>query len=277
LVLLRPIDKLVGAKFANGSFVRMFNDSGSSVRNGFFAYESKFKGGTQIIKKDINNDGAVEIVVAGAGKITVYAANGDDMGGFSPYGEKYKGDVNFDLVDADNDGAVEVVTGPGKGLAPQVKIFNLAGQMLNTGFLAYAKTFTAGVNVAVGDIDGNGTQEIVTGAGAGGGPQVRIFSMSGKLINPGFFAYGSTWRTGVNVALGDVNGDGRDEIITGPGVKGWPQIKVFNKKGEIVGAPFFAFADYLRDGVKVAAMDIDDNGRAEIIATTTNVFTLAGF
>ncbi|MFH0815175.1 MAG: putative glycoside hydrolase [Candidatus Falkowbacteria bacterium] len=276
LVLLRPIDKLTNAVFSNGSFARILNGTGQSVRNGFFAYESKFKGGTQMIKKDVNGDGQLEMVVADLGKINIFAANGDDMGGFWPYSDKYKGTINFALVDVDKNGTMEIVTGPGKGVGPHIKIFNLSGKMLNPGFMAYAQSVKTGVTVAVGDIDGNGANEIITGAGFGGGPHVRIFNLDGQLINPGFFAYSSKSRTGVNVAVGDINGDGRDEIITGSGVGAAPQIKIFDKRGAVINS-FYAFSETLRDGVKVAAVDVDGDKTDEIIALTTNVFTLSAF
>ncbi|MBY0513648.1 MAG: VCBS repeat-containing protein, partial [Gemmataceae bacterium] len=41
---------------------------------------------------------------------------------------------------------------------------------------AYAPTDTGGVRVAVGDADGDGTPDIVTAAGPGGGPSVEAFN-----------------------------------------------------------------------------------------------------
>ena len=99
-------------------------------------------------------------------------------------------------------------------------------------FLAYAATFKGGVHVAAGDLNGDGKAEIVAGAGAGGGPQVRIFSADGRLLSGGFFAYDRNFRGGVNVAAIDLNNDGKDEIITGAGVGGGEH----QGRGQIVGA-----------------------------------------
>ena len=63
---------------------------------------------------------------------------------------------------------------------------------------------SGGVNVAAGDVDGDGTAEIVVGAGKGG-PQVKMYEANGTDINPGFFAYEEDFHSGVNVAVGKIN------------------------------------------------------------------------
>jgi hypothetical protein len=132
------------------------------------------------------------------------------------------------------------------------------------------------VNVAVGDLNGDGTREIICGAGSEGGPHVRIFNKDGRLINPGFFAYDERFRGGVNVASGDVTGDGIDEIITGPGPGGEPVVKVWNNNGQLIEEPFHV-DDGGRDGLEVGVADLDNNGIAEIITYTREVFTLSQF
>src|SRR5213075_2373121 len=59
------------------------------------------------------------------------------------------------------------VAGPGDTGGPMVAVFNLAGRR-ESAFFAYEPEFRGGVNVAVGDVDGNGIAEIVTGVGNGG-------------------------------------------------------------------------------------------------------------
>jgi len=154
-----------------------------------------------------------------------------------------------------------IITGAGPGGGPHVRIFDLYGQP-KSGFFAYAKTFTGGVNVASGDVDGDGRDEIITGAGPGGGPHVRIFDLYGQ-PKSGFFAYAKTFTGGVNVASGDVDGDGRDEIITS-GATSNTQIKIFDFSGNLKNE-FFAYQSSFKGGVNIAAGDIDADGQDEII------------
>src|SRR5260370_649803 len=58
--------------------------------------------------------------------------------------------------------------------APEVRVFSgLTGKVM-TQFFAFDTTFTGGVNVATGDVDGDGVPDIIVGAGATGGPHVKV-------------------------------------------------------------------------------------------------------
>lgn len=277
IILLRPVDQITNAVFTNASFARIFNSEGQSVRNGFFAYESAFRGGQKIIVQDLDNDGHDDFVVASNNKVMVYNSDRTLRAEFYPYEKHFDKGVNIAVGDLDRDGVPEIITGTENGGGPHIRIFNRDGRLINPGFFAYGKEYRGGVNVAVGDLNGDGWNEIIAGAGVGGGPHVRVFNKGGKLINPGFFAYDPSFRGGVNVAVGDLNGDGRDEIITGPGYGGGPQVRVFNENGKMLSAGFFAFDTDVRSGVRVASSDVDGDGRDEIIALTTDVFTLTAY
>ncbi len=272
ILLLRPLQALLGTSFVNGAYARVFSGDGRVARSAFFTYDARFAGSQTVAKADLDKDGRLETVVAGASAITVYRDNGQVQSLFYPYTATYKSGVSFAIGDLDGNGTLEIVTGTRVGGGPQVRVYSANGTLVNAGFFAYGTNFRGGVNVAVGDVNGDGKGEIITGAGPGGGPHVRIFDRTGKLLNDGFFAYNASFRGGVNVATGDIDGDGKAEIITGAGSTGGPHVKIWNGQGRMTNE-FFAFSAKSTAGVYVGAMDTDGDRRAEIVTMTTD-FTL---
>jgi hypothetical protein len=187
--------------------------------------------------------------------------------------------------DIERDGYDEIITGAGPGavFGPHVRGWDYdgtAGVTATSGvsYFAYG-TPKWGVNVSAGDIDGDGYDEIVTGAGPGSvyGPHVRGWNVGGgtavSMGGVSFLAYGTN-QFGVNATCGDVDGDGIDEIITGPGpgvvfgahVRGW------NCDGgsvtPISGISFFAWPpEEALYGAKVfAGADLNYDGRDDMVA-----------
>ncbi|MDP1794526.1 MAG: VCBS repeat-containing protein, partial [Acidimicrobiales bacterium] len=148
------------------------------------------------------------------------------------------------------------VTGTGPGGGPHVKVFsqNAAEQ---ASFFAYGINFRGGVNVALGDINNDGVLEVITGAGAGGGPHVRVFTDHGAPLGPGFFAFAEGFSGGVNVTASDVNGDGDDEIIVAPASGGGPHVKIYdivNNVPTVIGQ-FFAYSTAFLGGVSLTGLE----------------------
>ncbi len=276
-VLVRPLEEILGGVFLNGAFARVFDGQGETYRTGFFSYDEDYIGGVQIITSDIDLDGLDETVVADINQVFIYQDDGSLQVSFYPYTESYTGGINISIGDLESDGTVEIVTGTEDGGGAHVRVFNSDGVLINPGFFAYDEVYRGGVNVSIGDLNGDGWHEIICGAGTEGGPHVRIFNKDGVLINPGFFAYDPDFRGGVNVAAGDLDGDGVDEIVTGPGLGGAPEIKVFNNDGNEIIESFWAFDTYDGMGAEVSTADLDGDGIAEIIAFTQDVFTLSIF
>jgi len=100
----------------------------------------------------------------------------------------------------------------------------------------------------VGDVDADGRADIVITPYAGG-PHVRIFNGDATVKNPGFFAYDQSLRGGVNVAVGDVDADGRADIITAPAT-GSSQVRVFDGAGNPMTS-FFAYNESFRGGLSL--------------------------
>lgn len=184
----------------------------------------------------------------------------DDLGNVSGYSQVVAG-TYFPPSD--------IVVGTEDGGAPQVLVYDYEGN-LKSQFFAYSSTLRTGVSVAVSDLNGDGENEIITGPGAGGGPQVRVFDMRGNpTITAGFFAYATTVRNGVTVGAGDLDGDGEAEIITGTRAGSGPHVRTFTGTGSpIFSQGFFAYGTNVRNGVFVAACDLDGNSKKEIVTGT---------
>ena len=171
----------------------------------------------------------------------------------------------------------------GTGVGPVVNVYNAAGQP-TASFFAYDPTYGAGVFVSLGDVTGDGRQEVVTSTGPGGTANVRVFTTAGQSgselpLVASFFAYPTAFVGGVNVALADVNGDGYADIICGVGVGGGPNVRILDGRQVSLGnfslaavadggaliASFFAYPEGFTGGVRVAAADVDGDGLADVI------------
>src|SRR5207249_4020231 len=120
-------------------------------------------------------------------------------------------------------------------------------------FFAYGPAFTGGVYVAVGDVTGDGRPDIITGAGEGGGPHVKVFDgVTGAEVRS-FFAFNAGFTGGVRVAAADVDGDGTADIVCAAGPGGGPHVIVFSGATGAVIRSFFAYDINARFGVNVAA------------------------
>jgi hypothetical protein len=203
---------------------------------------------------------------AGGGPhVKVFDAAGNVLFSFYAYDPGFTGGVRVAVGDVNGDGTPDIVTAPGAGGGPDIRVFDgKTGTMIDE-FFAYASNFTAGVYVAVGDVNGDGKADIITGAGAGGGPHIKAFSGADNSVLQSFFAYDATFTGGVTVAAGDVNGDGKADIVTGAGPGGGPHVKVFSGTDLTVLQSFFAYDQGFTGGIFVAAGDVNGDGKADII------------
>jgi gliding motility-associated-like protein len=142
-------------------------------------------------------------------------------------------------------------------------------------FFAYASTFTGGVRVALGDINGDGNMDVITGAGPGGGPQVNVYNVNPSTgavsLQNSFFAFNApSFRGGVYVATGRTNADIYEDIIVGAGETGGSRVQVYagSATGVVTSSTlndFFAYSPAFTGGVRVAAGDRDGDWIDEVI------------
>jgi Bacterial Ig-like domain/Bacterial Ig domain/FG-GAP-like repeat len=248
--------------------VRVIDASGTDTT--FMAYDPVFPGGVRVALGDVNGDGVLDIITGAGpgGGPHVRIWNGTDLtelGGFFAYDPAFTGGVFVAAGDITGDGKADIITGAGPGGGPHVRVFDGATLAELGGFFAYDPAFPGGVFVAAGDVTGDGVADIVTGAGPGGGPHVRIWNGTDFTEVGGFFAYDPAFGGGVHVAVGDINGDGKAEIVTGAGPGGGPHVRVWNGADLTEIGGFFAYNPAFGGGVMVGLSDLDRDGKNEII------------
>jgi len=179
---------------------------------------------------------------------------------FQAYPFSFAGGVNIAPANFGNDAFFEIITAPGKGGGPHVLIFDEGGNLRGQ-FFAYDPQFTGGVQLAIGDVNGDGEDEIITGPGSGLVAEIKIFDKRGQILSS-FTAF-EGFSGGVNLAAGDLDGDGTEEIIVAAD-SGLPRVGVYNIDGQRL-ALFNAYAEGYNRGVLVTTGDIDGDNQAEII------------
>ncbi|MGH9370674.1 MAG: FG-GAP repeat domain-containing protein, partial [Vicinamibacterales bacterium] len=204
-------------------------------------------GGLRLAAGDVDGDGLDEIVAGldrgGAGWIAVLddAAHGYALLRWLqvqwPTYNAANGEVWPAVGDLDGDGRAEIVAGLGAGGYGWFEVFDDATAGFShvawkqIAWPAYATLATSVVHPAVGNVDGAGASEIILGLGVGSGGWIEVVNgAAGGYNHRSWFqvtwsAYNAANGT-TFPAAGDVDGDGRAEVVAGLGTGsgGWVQL-----------------------------------------------------
>jgi hypothetical protein len=244
-------DIITATGIGGGPRIRVFSGVDGSILEDFFAYEPDFRGGVFVAAADVNGDGKADIITGteqgGGPRVRVFdGATAAVIQDFFAFDSSERGGVRVAAADFNHDGKADIVATAGRGNVTEVRVFDAVTHNVLSDFTPYDPKFTGGVYIAAGDVTGDGVADIVTGADVGGGPHVQVFDgLTGKALY-GFFADDPNFRGGVRVALQDVNGDGKDEIITGTGPGAPSKIRLWQNGSTTPIEEFYAFdASYL--------------------------------
>jgi hypothetical protein len=188
----------------------------------------------------------LDVNFAGAQSPTLFDTGGTSNGLFmfaNDAGVQFTNMASFDPTDYTGSvGAVNAVTATaGSASLPTVQIINsVTGQTLQTLTNVYPAGYSGGVQVAIGNVTGSGIPDVIVAPGVGQAPFIKIYSVLTGALVESFLAEPSAYNYGLQVAVGDVTGNGRQDIITAPLV-GAATVNVFLNNGSST-TPFTAYS-----------------------------------
>ncbi len=262
--------------------VRVLDGTTGAIKSQFDAFPGFAAGLNGDANDDRNGDGlpdriAVGIKGGGGPHVKVFDGSGNLLQSFFAYAPGFLGGVDVALGDVNNDGVDDVITGASGGISPHVKVFDGRDGSEIRSFFAFDARFRGGVNVDDGDTNHDGTDDIIVGAAVGTSPHVKVFDGRTLAELHSFYAYDGAFVGGVRVSGGDLNGDGRDDIITGAGPGAGSHVKVFRGDDLVLLSSKIVFEPGYTGGVNVFVNDASGNGRDDLIVERTGLVRYRSF
>lgn len=251
-------------------------------------YGTSFTGGVRVATGDLNGDGVPDIITAPGASTGTGAAPGIRVfdgvtgqpfsgilgTGIQPFASTYRGGINVAVGDLNRDGRLDILAGadanPGTS-QPWFRSYNGINGVQFAGWRGAFTPFTGGVRVASGDVNGDGRDDIIVSRGSTS-PVVQVYNPAASTATAGrlrsFNAYTTMPAGGVFVAAGDLDGDGRAEIVTGAAANANGQIRIFYGN---TSKPTRNLSIANTTGpARVAVGDINGDGNVDIIVGIAN-------
>jgi hypothetical protein len=181
--------------------------------------------------------------------------------GVAPFGGR-GGIAGVAVGDFNGDGTAEIAVSSAKGA--RIELHSVRDEKA-TALALDLRGFGKGVSVAAGDVNGDGRDDIVIGAGVGARPHVKVFSGDSGEQLLGADPFPATFRGGVTVAAGDVDGDGRAEVIAGNATRGSALVVLDDVEARVL-ADFQPYGGFT-GGVRVATGDVNGDGLDDVITS----------
>ncbi len=250
--------------------VKIFR-SGGKLKKNFMAFEKSFHGGGFISTGNIKGGKRFDEIIVGAGpgggpRVKVFNKNGKKTKiDFTAFELGFRGGVDVAACNINGKGRDEIAVVKASEGRALVRVFRKKKKIRE--FLALSSNHTGGASIACGDVDGDKKDEIIIGSGVGAKSHVKVFNGKGKFTGEIFWPFEDSYKGGVDVAVGNIDGGEEEEVIISKARFSNARVKVYKTgKGQRVLGEFDAFPASRQEGANIDTGDIDRDGVDEIIA-----------
>jgi peptidylprolyl isomerase len=159
----------------------------------------------------------------------------------------------------------------GWGNSPLARVVDPSTGGVRAQFNVFEAGFRGGIQAARGDFDGDGREETAFTPGAGRTGEVRVFDDTGvELVAYRTLPFGAAWKGGLNLAVGDFDNNGRDDIAVAKAT-GDGETRVFRSLAAADPIPDVAwrvirpFATNFVGGANLAAADMGTFANGSVV------------
>jgi hypothetical protein len=211
---------VVGSGMRNASRVRVFTGEGERLPYEIEVFDNQYLGGVDVAVGQVRAGGKDEIVVVPHGDrdslVGVYALSGPMVD--STISLLHRIERLFPYLSRE---LQELLV---RHFFVQAQSQSFSGESFENeefaqmiaSFFAFEEGYRGGLNVAVGDTNKNGVDEIVVGKAKGGASEIRVYDMSGRDQDVVIYPYDKQFEGGAHIAVGDLDGGLVGEIATLP-------------------------------------------------------------
>jgi len=263
LLMLKTTQSVSDIPFKNGDFLRFYDSFGSRVRNGYFAYDDRYPGGTKVFHGNIDGKPGQELILIKGQKIEIYNSTGGKWFSYYPFGGGFRGEINIVAGSLYGTVSDQIIIAPSYG--GKVILMNYHGKILEREFYPLGKEYNQGFTVGIGNVDKSDFWgELVLGCGDG---RIMVFDHSLKELKKTLYPFGKSFSESVEVAVGKVDNSNYDKIIATDKL-GKKSIKVIDYSGS---ESEFLPSQFSMGGYRgLYSADVNFDSRDEIVVFERN-------